>query len=524
MMNLPSCLFTIISSYTTIRDCVRLYSCHQRLYQMASSIQHHIMERIILTSSSLISVFRGHPNYRFHHVELRLSSTIYDHDVDNHVLSAISGMTSLESLHAHGIYRNWFQLTTLRSLHHLTLSFPRQKVDDTDPMEMILCLPSLHSLHFTSFSRDSIPSGYTWPSSLRILHIQQPLTGPTCWFLHRLSIGEMALPQQLMQLELNYSRYLSETCSCAALALTHCPYLHTLKLPQCNTKNMTLLPLPSSLPLLTSLHVESIDDIVEWINELPSLGRLTIQQWRKENTPKQLHGRYLTSFHHLSGGETHPLQCYHDLFARHSQLKQLTWFIINRQDYRYDDGSIVAWPCITSLTVLTSLHLRSFPSYSCGFLLPYDVQFTANMTSKSLCELNLFGLPLITEAWNAFNHEIWPNLRMMDVSYMMYPSGPTFHLVRPPDWIDAFIAAITRLIHVSSITMIDDSTYDHTRWQQPVTLLLSTIASLPHIRHMHVHVDNRGLCESLLDRGASISTCDIMWSDELFSKALFCSC
>jgi hypothetical protein len=515
-MNIPSCLFAIISSHCTIRECVRLYTSHHHLYQIASSIRHHIMERVTLTPSSLLSGFSCQPDYRFHHLELRRSTTLPEstthfHQMTNQVLTAISGMTSLESLHVDysmsktpGLH--WFHLTTLRLLHHLTLSYMSMKSkDDIDPMDMVSCLPSLHSLHLPQFYSGSIPSGYIWPSSLRILQISSSV--PPCSFLDRVSIGDVSLPQQLMHLEISHTDIYHKSCSCVAIALSHCPHLHTLKLLRCEATDISLLPTPSSLSL-TSLHIESIDDIVEWINQLPALSDLGIYQWM-DITPNRLHGRYLTSFHHIHGGDTHGSQCYRDLLSRHSQLKQLSWFIINPAAcHEADEG--IGWPCITSLSSLTSLHLRCHRY--CSIQLVSSAPFIGNMTSKSLCELHLCGIPFSTGTWDALCHDIWPNLRMMDVSYMTDTCNAS---PRSSKWIDSFIAAITRLTHVSSITMIDETSSGDVHLEESVTPLLSTIASLDHIRHMHVHIDNRGVCEAVLSRGGSISTCNIDWDDAL---------
>jgi hypothetical protein len=133
-------------------------------------------------------------------------------------------------------------------------------------------------------------------------------------------------------------------------------------------------------------------------------------------TPNRLHGRYLTSFHHIHGGDTHGSQCYRDLLSRHSQLKQLSWFIINPTECHDDEW--IGWPCITSLSSLTSLHLRCYLNRLCSIQLVSSAPFIGNMASKSLCELHLCGIPLSTDTWNAFSHDIWPNLRKVDVSYM----------------------------------------------------------------------------------------------------------
>jgi hypothetical protein len=120
-------------------------------------------------------------------------------------------------------------------------------------MMMLSSFPSLRSLKLRGSRPSIIPSGYVWPSSLESIAFNR-LFDDQCSLIHRMVKGDIAIPPNLTELQMDIS-YDWSTHSAIPLALHHLPHLRSLRLPRCYVKDPSSLPPATQLTSLTLLDL-----------------------------------------------------------------------------------------------------------------------------------------------------------------------------------------------------------------------------------------------------------------------------
>jgi hypothetical protein len=406
--------------------------------------------------------------------------------INDSTINILSRMTSLTSLTCALISElecsNWKQLLSLKSLRSLNVSMINEQ-SQLDFLTMLPSLSSLRSLELHYFVTSAIPSGYLWPPSLESVTMNGILD--QCSLIHRMAKGDISIPPNLTNLQLDENQDEYGTNSAIAIALQHLPHLRSLRLPRCSI-DPSLLPPATQLLSLTLLDVLCIDTVVTWINELPSLSELHLSRW-DGSTAQQLRCRHLTAFH--SGPDCHS-RSLRSILVRHKQLQQLS-----ASSYSWSDFEAGYLPSLTSLL------------FTCGVAYPLDEEFIPQLASTSLCELSLSNTLIPIESWNLMRSLIWPNLKMMDIT-----RTHNMQHERPLEWMTAAMDAIDKMDHVRQITLIDelrpdsDETYDN---MDDIICTTSTfirmIASISHVMHLHLSQLHSHNGEAVRNRGGILS-------------------
>jgi hypothetical protein len=231
-----------------------------------------------------------------------------------------------------------YHLETIIIITIITLS---SVIVGYDFVDWLSSMTSLRSLKLHECPTSTIPAGYVWPSSLESISFN--VIHNRCEMIHRMVKGDISIPPNLTELQIDAG----DGChwapdSSIAIALHHLPHLRSLRFPQCHVIDSSLLPSPAPLTSLTLLDLFRVDNIVSWVNELPSLSNLRLGDW-DDKTADQLHCRHLTSFH--AGNAHNQYPSIWSIFKHHKQLQQLSMYI------DHDNGRSSAYdlPSLTSL-------------------------------------------------------------------------------------------------------------------------------------------------------------------------------
>jgi hypothetical protein len=292
LLQLPKSIFGTISCVTTLCDINRLYrTCHQ-FNIIGTTNRSYIMQQVHLKPSIIMTLSSG--CYRFANLvvaggidtEEVIDDGKYTREIiNNSTIDALSEMTTLISLSCISVCDmgsiNWKQLSTLQSLRSLNISWMRNQwfsinmmSNHHDFIALLPSLPSLRSLKLCDCSASAIPSGYLWPSSLESITMDAILD--KCSLIHRMVKGDISIPPNLTELQMDSNRDNYEGKPALAVALHYLPHLRSLRLPRCSVDDPSLLPPATQLTSLTLFDVLDIDNIVPWVNELPSLSEICI--------------------------------------------------------------------------------------------------------------------------------------------------------------------------------------------------------------------------------------------------------